>query len=584
MLETDAEHGPTGDDDTGTATQRLGSIAPTRDLVVIAGAVLLCIAFAPVFVSAPFSARFAILLGFLPWGLVAIGFLAIERDRAAIAGVALICVAVVSSLLSDHVRISLFGQLGKEESALLVTAFVGWWAIGGRLSSNGRRLLPYALLIGLGVNAVVAILQVAVGTESSGSEFGIPEGTRAIGLTANPVQLGALMAAGVALSSTLGTAGTGRRWWLWLIPTALFAAAANLSGTRVALIGIAVVLLGLLVIRRSFRVVAMLGATAIGFAIAMAIDRSGGSASTSRLTHRQAGRSDVWRFGLQSFLDRPILGHGPGGFRPAVQGRFTADFIVSVGSDDRHLAWFDAHNVAIEYLVITGIVGVVLLAAFAWFALRTARGPLLAAFIAIAITWTMQPMSVSTAPVALLCLGAAGPVRTASRVSTRSSVMRVTQALAVGVGLLAACAYAFIDLRLDAAIRDGDAVAIENAARPFGNDAVVADLVAQGWANAYFYDGADRSHLVKWAAEPALREPDRPYWWSKLAGTRLAFQDYEGARDALDRAIALQPWSPSAWPLMLSLAKKTDDAELEALATEKVCELQLDSCPDLTDG
>jgi hypothetical protein len=254
--------------------------------------------------------------------------------------------------------------------------------------------------------------------------------------------------------------------------------------------------------------------------------------------------------------------------------------VRTVANDERRSAWFDAHNVLIELLVATGIVGVLLLAVFAWKAVRTARGPLLAAAIAIALTWVMQPMSISDAPIAFLALGAASTTAVvAERQRDRSRWLSVG-AVATAMGVLLAAGYAFVDLRLQAAVNSGDAVRIENAARPFGDDAVVADIVAQGWANAYLFDHADKRHLQTWALKVVQREPDRPYWWSKLASTQMNFGDTAGARTSLDHAIALQPWSPTAWPLMLELAKRTKDSSLEAAARAKVCELQLASCKD----
>jgi O-antigen ligase len=579
VLETDGEHGPAGDDDTATTTRSRTSIAPTRDLIVLAGAVLLCVAFAPIFVSAPYSPRFAILLGFLPIGLVALVSLCLRRDIASIAATAFVVVGVVSSLLSDHVRISLLGQMGKEASALLLAAFLGWWAIGRHLSARGRSLLPYALLIGFGINALVAFLQVIFDTNTD-SEFGVTGGARAIGLTANPVQLGALMAAGAVIAGTFVLTSSAGRWWMWLFATAAFTGAANISGTRIAMLAIGIVLISLMLLHRTWRAAALVGAVVLGVIMSNLLlsTSTSGASSTARI---DAGfdRSSVWIYAVKSFVERPLFGFGPGGFRGATQGRYTAEFVRTVANDELHVVWFDAHNVAIEYLVATGIIGVALLAVFGWFAVRRARGPLFAAFVAIGITWLLQPLSVSTAPIALLCLGASAPALVVRDERARASVARGVIAGAAVLGTLLGAGYAFVDLRLDAAVRSDDAVRIEDAARWFPRDAVVADVVAQGWANAFLYHGADKSQLLVWSGAPAEREPDRPYWWSKYAGTQIAFKDYEGARESLDRAIALQPWSPTAWPLMLRLAEKTKDAELQALATEKVCELQLDSCP-----
>jgi hypothetical protein len=489
--------------------------------------------------------------------------------------------AVISSVTSTHVRISLLGQVGKESSALLLAMFFCCWAVGQRLSERGRTLLPYALLIGLGINAFDAVLQIAF--PSDHSQWSVPSGARALGLTANPVQLGALMAAGVALCAVYAIAATDTKWRWWAVGVAVFAAALNLSGTRVALLSVGAVLLLLLVQHRAWMRTAILtGALVVGVGVSsLALRASDNSQSATARATSSFDRKDAWIYGLKSFLHRPLLGYGPGGFRGATQGRYTATFVHTVANDERRSAWFDAHNVLIEFLVATGIVGALLLAVFAWKAIRGAGGPLLAAALAIALTWLMQPLSISDAPIAFLALGAASTTTAAVVERRRENGRRLTVgAVAAAVGVLLAAGYAFVDLRFQAAVNSGDAVRIENAARPFGEDAVVADIVAQGWANAYLFDHADKRHLQTWALKVVDREPDRPYWWSKLASTQMNFGDTTNARVSLDHAIALQPWSPSAWPLMLELAKRTNDTTLQATARAKVCELQLKSCKD----
>ena len=555
----------------GAVSARLGDgMPPTPDLLVLGGAVLLCIAFAPVFVVAPYSPRVVILVGFLPLGVAALVSLCRRRDRAALAAAAFVVVATISALVSANPRISLVGQMGKEASAVLLLAFIGWWAIGRHLGQRGRELLPYALLIGLGLNAVVAVLQVAI--HNTSSSFGVADGGRAPGLTANPVQLGALMAAGVAISGTFALSRSGR-WIAWMVAVAGFSAAANLSGTRVAIVSIAVLLVAWLIIHRSWRVVVAGGAAVAGVLVSDVFRRT--ATTTSRLTDG-FDRQGAWLYGLRSFLSRPLLGFGPGGFRGAIQHRYSAAFVRTAAFDDRRSAWFDAHNVAIEYLVATGIIGLCLLCVFVWFSAR-ARGPLMAAFVAIAITWSLQPMSVSTAPIALLALGAAAPaaiIAADDRVRHRRPVI----AIAGVIGVVLAVSYAAIDLRLQAAVDSGSATRIESAAGWFPSDAAVADIVASGWANAYLFEHADKQHLLFWAHQVVEREPDRPYWWAKYASTQVSFGDDVGARASLDTALTLEPWSPTAWPLMLELAKRTNDAELHTLALGKVCELQLKAC------
>lgn len=572
MLELDGE---LDDPPTELPKGRTTTLAPPRDLLALGAAVLLCVAFAPMFVMSAWSPRFVILLCLLPVGLVAIGSLVVARDAAAIAATAFVGVATLSAALSGNPRVSLLGQLGKESSALLLAAFFGCWAIGRRLGERGRALLPFALLLGLGVNAFAAILQVL--TNSHAGEFGLQSG-RAVGLTANPVQFGALMAGGAAICGVQALTTTSRRWFPWLAGVVVFSMAVDMSGTRIAVLSLAVVIVGEVLMHRSWRALAVVAAVVVGVLVSATVSevKSTGGSSTTRVTD-SFDRQSAWVYGLESFTERPLLGFGPGEFRAATQHRYSADFVRTAASNEVRQAWFDAHNLAVEYLVATGIVGLAVLAAFGWFALRTARGPLLAAFLAIAASWTMQPMAVSTAPVAMLALGGAAPALSALELR-RPRLGRVGLAVAGVIGLLLGGFYAVADRRLDAAMAARDAPRVEAAASWFPADAVVADVVAQAWVDAYLDKKADEQPLLEWSRRTAAREPDRPLWWIRLGARQMVLGDPSGARTSLQHAVDLEPWSPTAWRLLLQLARDTSDTALEQTALDRVCTLRFDEC------
>ena len=117
----------------------------------------------------------------------------------------------------------------------------------------------------------------------------------------------------------------------------------------------------------------------------------------------------MWRYGFKAFLDRPLVGHGLGRFRPAVQQYFDPAFVHDNVQDDLLQGWFDSHNIVVQIVVGLGIVGLLLSVAFVVTAGRRARGPLAFATIAIVASWFLQPAGLPTFALAALLFGASQP-------------------------------------------------------------------------------------------------------------------------------------------------------------------------------
>ena len=149
----------------------------------------------------------------------------------------------------------------------------------------------------------------------------------------------------------------------------------------------------------------------VGYGIAFLSGGSGlGSRVVSAASETPFGvRPRVWLAGARYVLHHPLLGVGPGQFRDAVNSTATLSFFQNVLSG-RILT--DGHDIFVEVVVTTGLLGLVCFLVWLLGAARTAaRCTFLgfaAAMIAVAL---VEPMNVAVLPLAFLGLGAATAVR-----------------------------------------------------------------------------------------------------------------------------------------------------------------------------
>ena len=233
----------------------------------------------------------------------------------------------------------------------------GLWGVGRSTTADSRTLLATVVVGALAVSAVAGMFQVGFGIEYG--SLALASG-RPTGLTANPVYFGALSAGG--LVGALALRRTTAKSQPLLIAVFVLGCATSMSGSRVALAAAVAGLMALVAVHRD-RPTARLSAFGAGsLVVGVVLDRvlGEGRNSVDRLADGAAGgRSDVWRYAIKAWSERPVLGYGPGQFRAAVQGRFEVDFVRDHASDDLTQAWFDAHNVLINMLIAVGVVGVV---------------------------------------------------------------------------------------------------------------------------------------------------------------------------------------------------------------------------------
>jgi O-antigen ligase len=547
------------------------------DLLVLAGlAGLLLIAMPFAFVPS-FAPRMAVLMAILPAGLWSLAVRARSRDLVSRVACALIAWIVVSALASGHALLTLVGPYGRESSGLILIAAIAVWSAARSTSADGKRLGLPVVFSAFVINALLAVWQVSFQIRSGA--LALYEG-RATGLLQGHIYLGAVMAAAACLVVTQPF-----RTRSAMLLIAVFAGSANLSGSRFP---VALGLLGVLVlsVRRPARYVAFaVSAYIAGVLASQALTNwrgSGASATERGAGAGTSGRLQVWRYGLDAVLERPIVGWGPGRFREAVQGRFSPTFAADHVRNEVGAIWFDGHNIVVTLAVTLGLIGLALAAILLVVILRQSRGPLLVVAIVVMLTWLLEPAGLVTLPLVMLCLGLASASDGTITSSVSSGVSDVDPVAKHGrscvlVGVALGLALILFDLQIARAERTENPDAVVNATRWAPWDPIMAETNAA----AYLIFGADDNRLqpaLDWMLEAQQRQPDRPYYYNRVAGIMMALSDTDAARAQLERALELHPWNVQSLQLQSALADIAHDDDLRKEVDSDLCAMGLETC------
>ena len=282
---------------------------------------------------------------------------------------------------------------------------------------------------------------------------------------------------------------------------------------------------------------------------------------------------------LEAFLDRPLFGWGPVGFRPAVQGRFTSEFTALHAENERSQIWWDAHNIVVGVAVSFGFIGVVLAAWFVGHAIRSARGPLAVFVAVIATTWLLEPAGLATFPLVMVCLGVAMSASGKRDTPAGQGAIgaKSTRVLLLCGGLVAAMCL-LTDVRIKAGNWRQDPGAVASAAAWAPWDPVAANEAAAAYVNFEGGEPGLREALV-WMEKAHDRQPDFPFYSNSIARVRFFLGDAAGAEAAFEDALELQPWNVQALRGMYGLADATGNEELREDARQRLCTLGADFCP-----
>lgn len=524
------------------------------DLVAPAIGLLLSVLFVHGVSGAYFLPRYALILVVVALGLPLLVAALWTRQRVpAAVALGFLAWATVSTVFSPNRRMAFWGEWLWGDGLVFLLALAGAWALGVHASPRGRRFLEAALVGAAVVNALVAVLQTLV--DLSSIDMALLD-NRPVGLWQNPVWL-----AGFLLGALWLIAVRVRHRPQWRLPAiALLAVALQLAGSRIAL-GLLVIALVVLVRPLGVRWAAVVAiAVVVGFALGQGIGSVGGaSTASSRADVQGSGgfreRAETWIIARHAVANRPLLGAGPGRYQAATS-RYETQVLADLRGPD-HL-FTDAHNIVVQFAVVTGIPGVLLL--LAWFgtaAHGTDRSDPLFGFAALVLgVHLLQPLHVGLTPLALLALGATSRL---DRAPPRPPALLL--------GLLTAAALAggasfMVGGRLnDTGLATADVDALESAMRflpPWTQ--LRLDV-----AGAYATEATYRSHPElrreprAWAARAVRLDPTNPQLWKALAAYDVGLGRLDAAERELRRAIDLNPTSTDARNGLALIAMRRGD-------------------------
>lgn len=334
----------------------------------------------------------------------------------ALAAVALVVVAAVSTALSPAVESAIVGVYQLGTGLVFVVCLAGAWALGTCISGTGRETLVSAIVAAAVVNATVAIMQQLIGL-SAVPAFGV----FATGLMGNPIYLAALGVAALALLVPRFVRDPRRV----LLPVVLVSVAVGASGERLSALLVLVLAVYTVAVafarpaagndarrtrvRTTWLAVVSLASLVTGSLLPSAAGAGVGGGGivlrteTGTVANTLSTRLDVWQAGLSVLARRSVVGFGPGQFRDAISTVSSSHFINVTSS----LTFDDAHNIFVEYLTTTGVLGAVALVAWLVLAARRRRGPFLVAAGLLLVIGLAEPQNVATTPLMFLLIGAA---------------------------------------------------------------------------------------------------------------------------------------------------------------------------------
>ena len=513
---------------------------PQVSAPLFAAVLLALIAQVPATARPALTVRFAFVAVAAAIGIPLLVNHAFRRDRAALLGAGFVAWALISTVASGS-AVSWFGDFFALTGMVFVAACAGSWAVGRSLPDPALPALAAAFLAGAVVNAGVALTQGFI--DLSTYEVVLYEG-RATGLLGNPVFLGALCAAAVAMVPSLLRRNTAAG----VVVTILLAAATQMSGARNSIVVLVIVSVWAVTRVAGARRILLAASVVVGLGIGVVVEPAHGTGAVARLG-TSAGftnRVENWREAVIAAAERPIVGYGPGRYGPAVSPHRTAE--LSRQGPDRLYA--DAHNVVFEYAVTVGVVGLVLLVGWATAAVREAwrprRADLLVAATALFAAHLLQPQHLALTPVMLLLAGAAARPAAAAGAPTR-----LTVATQVGLTVLA--------LLLSARLLVGD-VTYHAAELDFDLDgAQRASSLLSPWARPVSLE--TRIHLFRAreqkdpselpaalasARRAVAREPGDPIRRVAMASILFELGRRDAALAAYHEALERNPWSTQA--------------------------------------
>ena len=332
--------------------------------------------------------------------------------RTALAGAALVGVATLASLFGVDPTKGLTAQADSTGTGLILFVCIAVLASIGAALPVGLRDRAVHWFIG-GATAV-AVVGIAYRLAAPAFEELFPDKGMIGSTMGNQVFAVALTASALGALLTTDPGDGARTWWIELVILAGGVASfSQRSSIAFVVVAIIVALWRLPDARRRiWRASAVVVMTIVVWqALAPLMPAPGRVAAELQTLSNERQRLVLWRVGLESLADRPVLGWGPGSTRSAYLANASpADIEVTTRR------YGDAHNVIVASLIEMGVLGLIAVAVLggllAWRA-RARSTECAAAFTVAAIllaSWLIEPAHPALTPLLFFFAAIAGPV------------------------------------------------------------------------------------------------------------------------------------------------------------------------------
>jgi tetratricopeptide (TPR) repeat protein len=236
-----------------------------------------------------------------------------------------------------------------------------------------------------------------------------------------------------------------------------------------------------------------------------------------------------------------VLGYGPGRTNVSVTRYLPSTFCNPYRVND-------VHNVVLQVLVTTGVLGALTIGWWAWAGARRAKGPAAYAAVALLVVAMLEPFALVTALPTAAFVALACPAVTLDR--------RRRSSLVVGVLMVpAVLASAVLVIGMDAfntANVGADPVAYRTASRllPPWPEVAVSGVLAN------VLDSHDAAFAA--ARDAIRRAPGDSIGWTRLAALEARFGSVERAKEDFGQALRLDPADKEAKESLWTLNGEPD--------------------------
>ncbi|HEX7247364.1 MAG TPA: O-antigen ligase family protein [Actinomycetota bacterium] len=398
--------------------------------------VALMLIFTP-FSTSPFGDPKLVVLSAASLCLVAAG-LPWDR-RTALAGGVLVGVATLAGLFGVEPTKGLTAQADSTGTGLILFVCIAV------LASIGAALPPVlrhrSVRWYIGGAAAVAVVGIAYRLASPMFEELFPDKGMIGSTMGNQVFAVALTASALGALLTTDPGVGPRAWWITLVVLAGgIASFGQRSSIAFVVIAIVVALWRRPDARRRIWKAAVVVAMTmvVWLALSPLMPSPGRVAAELQTLSNERQRLVLWRVGLESFADRPLLGWGPGSTRSAYLANASpADIDITTRR------YGDAHNVIVATLTEMGSLGLLAMAALGGLLVWRARArstERAAAFTVAAIllsSWLIEPAHPALTPLLFFFMAIAGPVSDDASAGERRRIERVVPLVAATLLMIA---------------------------------------------------------------------------------------------------------------------------------------------------